>query len=291
MSKENLHPKLKLCLGTVQFGVQYGIANKNGVPSDEELLRIFAIAKEAGVQCLDTARAYGNAEERIGQLSGQSFQIVSKFPTVSTEQELEEALVQTLKNLGTTSIYGYLAHNAANLMEHPALWKTLLNIKAAGKVEKIGFSLYNPEQVGVLLDKGCVPDLVQVPYSILDRKFEQEIAVLKKLGTEIHVRSVFLQGLYFMNPSELPKKLQALAPALSELHQHCAVQQVGVGQVALRYVYENPNIDQLVIGVDTAAQLQENIQLVSNTDSFAALFSAINAIQIPDKNLLNPANW
>ncbi|KGO83047.1 hypothetical protein Q762_04700 [Flavobacterium cauense R2A-7] len=282
---------LKITLGTVQFGINYGISNTHGVPSDEALQTIFSVAAEAGINQLDTALAYGNAEERLGLFASDRFQIITKFPAVASQNELENTLEQSLIRLKTTSVYGYLAHNADILIENPQLWETLQKAKAEGKIEKIGFSLYHPEQLEKLLALNIVPDLVQLPYSILDRKFENKLAELKLLGTEIHVRSVFLQGLYFMNPKQLPEKLKPLTAALTELQTICTENKVGVGDVALNYVISNPNIDKVVMGVETAAQLKQNIQMVSNWEANSGLFSKIEAIEINDKSLLNPVNW
>ncbi|ESU20564.1 hypothetical protein FCR2A7T_08700 [Flavobacterium cauense R2A-7] len=282
---------MKITLGTVQFGINYGISNTHGVPSDEALQTIFSVAAEAGINQLDTALAYGNAEERLGLFASDRFQIITKFPAVASQNELENTLEQSLIRLKTTSVYGYLAHNADILIENPQLWETLQKAKAEGKIEKIGFSLYHPEQLEKLLALNIVPDLVQLPYSILDRKFENKLAELKLLGTEIHVRSVFLQGLYFMNPKQLPEKLKPLTAALTELQTICTENKVGVGDVALNYVISNPNIDKVVMGVETAAQLKQNIQMVSNWEANSGLFSKIEAIEINDKSLLNPVNW
>lgn len=282
---------MKITLGTVQFGIQYGISNTHGVPSDSELESIFSVASELGIKQLDTAKAYGNAEERIGQLSNSKFDIITKFPNVDSEKELELALSESLQKLNVSSIYGYLAHNADVLIQNPSLWEVLLEAKKEGKIKKIGYSLYTPEQLERLLDLNCIPDLVQLPYSILDRKFEKQLSILKQLGTEVHVRSVFLQGLYFMNPNELPEKLQPLQNSLLELKNLCIENNVSVGEVALNYVISNPNIDKLVIGIETAEQLRENINLVTNWKSNNVLFSKIEAIEIKDKSLLNPVNW
>ncbi len=282
---------MKITLGTVQFGINYGISNQHGVPSDTELKTIFDVAKQLGIKNLDTAKAYGNAEERIGEFSDNQFNIISKFPKVDSEAALHLALTETLTLLKIDSIYGYLAHNADVLIENPSLWNALLDAKNKGKISKIGFSLYQPEQLEKLLELNCIPDLVQLPYSILDRKFEAQLSILKELGTEIHVRSVFLQGLYFMNPNHLPEKLQPLQSNLTELHQLCDEHNVSVGEVALNYVIANANIDQLVIGIETAEQLQQNINMISNWKPNSELFSKIEAIQIKDKSLLNPVNW
>ena len=282
---------MKITLGTVQFGIQYGISNTHGVPSDSELESIFSVASKLGIQQLDTAKAYGNAEERIGKLSNSKFDIITKFPNVDSKEDLELALSESLQKLNVSSIYGYLAHNADVLIQNPSLWEVLLEAKKEGKIKKIGYSLYTPEQLERLLDLNCIPDLVQLPYSILDRKFEKQLSILKQLGTEVHVRSVFLQGLYFMNPNKLPEKLQPFQDSLLELKNLCIENNVSVGEVALNYVISNPNIDKLVIGIETAEQLRENINLVKNWKSNKVLFSKIEAIEIKDKSLLNPVNW
>lgn len=282
---------MKLTLGTVQFGIDYGIANTHGVPVDKELKSILAIAKENDINYLDTAYAYGNAEERLGLFSENSFSIITKFPAVKTNDELQNVLSLSLDKLNCSAVYGYLAHNADILIENPFLWETLLKAKEENKVNKIGFSLYSPEQLERLIVLNCIPDIVQLPYSILDRKFESKLSVLKELGTEIHVRSVFLQGLYFMDPEGLPEKLTNLKPALVELHSVCKENNVTVRDVALNYAITNPFIDQVVIGVDTTAQLKENIQAVLNWSSENDLFSRIETIEIKNKTLLNPVNW
>jgi aryl-alcohol dehydrogenase-like predicted oxidoreductase len=282
---------LKITLGTVQFGINYGISNQHGVPSDAELKTIFSVAKSLGIRILDTAKAYGNAEERIGFFSDNQFDIVSKFPKVDSKEALLHVLSETLTLLKTKAIYGYLAHNADVIIENPSLWSVLQEAKNEGKIFKIGFSLYQPEQLDKLLQLNCIPDLVQLPYSIFDRKFENQFPVLKQLGSEIHVRSVFLQGLYFMNPNQLPTKLKPLKSSLSRLHQLCDHYDVKVGQVALNYVIANTNIDQLVIGVETAEQLQQNCKMISNWKVNPDVLSQVEAIEIKDKSLLNPVNW
>ncbi len=282
---------MKITLGTVQFGINYGISNQHGVPTDDQLKAIFSVAKESGIEQLDTAKAYGNAEERIGKFADNQFKIITKFPDVLDAETLEKALSESLTNLKTNAVYGYLAHNADILIKNPALWKVLVKAKSKGKIQKIGFSLYTPEQLDQLIQLNCIPDLVQLPYSILDRKFEKQLPMLKSVGTEVHVRSVFLQGLYFMNPNQLPEKLKPLESALIALHQLCAEAKLPINQVALNYVISNPNIDQLVIGIETAEQLKENLALVSNWNSPTDLFSKIEAIEVSNKSLLNPANW
>lgn len=284
---------MKLTLGTVQFGINYGISNTDGVPSDAVLSEILDLAKTAGMDCLDTANAYGNAEERLGLYNNNRFKVVTKFPKVTSPNELKSSLNDSLQKLKQETVYGYLAHNADILIENPKLWQTLLQLKEEKKVQKIGYSLYDPLQLQKLLELDCIPDLVQLPYSMLDRKFESAIEVLKKQGTEIHVRSVFLQGLYFMDPQQLPEKLQPLEKALSALHQISKEEKIPVSAIALHFVLQNQNIDQVIIGVATVKQLRENIDMVNdcNCNCNESVFSKIRSIEILNKELLNPVNW
>lgn len=282
---------MKLAIGTVQFGIQYGISNTQGIPSDDAIQGIFEVGQKHGLSCLDTALAYGNSEQRLGVLAPKSFKIITKFPAISSVKELKQSLQQSLSNLTTDSVYGYMAHNANSLIDNPDLWEVLKAEQAQAKTQKIGYSLYDPQQLQKLLDLEMVPDLVQIPYSILDRKFEKYLPVLHQLGTEIHVRSAFLQGLYFMNPSQLPEKLKPMEPALVQFHNLCTDSGVSAAAVALNYVYSNTLVDQVVIGVENKNQLLDNIDMISNWNTNQNLFQSITGIAIEHKELLNPVNW
>lgn len=281
----------KLGLGTVQFGLSYGINNSNGVPGNDEIKKIFTDAYESGIQILDTALGYGDAEIKIQQFSGQKFKVVTKFPMVKNSEELTAQLNTSLSRLKARAVYGYLAHNSDNLITHPGLWQTLLQAKEKKQIAKIGYSLYSCEQLEKLLELKMIPDMVQLPYSLLDRRFEIFLPQLKKLGAEIHVRSVFLQGLYYINPSELPEKLKKLKPNLDELQKCCKTFDVAIGSLALNFVLDNKSIDHIIIGVDSAKQLNQNIQVAKNWKQNQDIIECVNQIQVEHSELLNPANW
>lgn len=282
---------MKLAIGTVQFGLSYGINNITGIPEESEITKIFQLASTSGIQVLDTASAYGNSEEKIGRIAGTDFKIVTKFSNVSNAAQMKNQFHNSLQKLGSSHVYAYLAHNADNLLDHPALWDSLLELKQKKQVQKIGYSLYTPEQLNRLLTIGLVPDLVQIPYSLLDRKFEDSLTVLKKWDVEIHARSVFLQGLYLMNPEKLPAKLEPLKKDLQQLQDCCKKFNVSVVALALNYISENPAIDNVVIGVDSLQQLKENIEKIHNWKPDIQLIEQISQIEVQHKELLNPANW
>lgn len=159
---------MKIVLGTVQFGLQYGISNTHGIPADSELSAIFETAQTNGITTLDSALAYGNSEERLGQFNNGRFKIITKFPKVNTEAELNQVFQQSLNNLKVNFVEGYMAHNADNLIDKPFLWSALQTLKQEKKIQKTGYSLYTVEQLNALLDLGFIPDIVQLPYSLLD---------------------------------------------------------------------------------------------------------------------------
>lgn len=281
----------KIALGTVQFGIPYGINNSNAIPNRAEVQNIFAIAKKSGVNLLDTAPLYGDAEKKIGEFSGHQFNVVTKFSSVKNGSELKNSLNSSLANLKQDKIYGYIAHNADQILSHPECWDTLQDLKENKVIEKVGYSLYTTEQLEELLNRGLLPDLVQLPFSLLDRKFSSFLPQLKSIGTEIHVRSVFLQGLYFMDLSKLPEKLLPLKPSLEEINRICLESDTSINSLALNFVIDNPFIDKVVIGVDSAEQLKENIRTVESWEPIQDLTSKVNQIKILQPELLNPANW
>ncbi|AWL10347.1 hypothetical protein HME7025_02507 [Aquirufa nivalisilvae] len=282
---------MKFVIGSVQFGINYGINNFCGIPSDAELRGILHKAISNKINIIDTAAAYGDAEFRLGQLSQGEFQFISKFPNVTRKENIYEHFLNSSKNLGTSLLYGYMAHNANVLIENPEYWHELVRLKLEKKVLKIGYSLYNPEQLDTLLSLGYVPDIVQFPYSLLDRKFETSFDKLKDLNTEIHVRSVFLQGLYFKNPSSLQGNLATLNAPLTQLNEISKLYSIPMASLALSFVHYQDNIDKVVIGVDSVKQLEENIAFISTNKNIHKAIHAIRNIKIINPELLNPSNW
>lgn len=282
----------KLALGTVQFGVPYGINNTNGIPTEFELIQILDFAANSGINILDTAFAYGNSEERIGELATNNrFNIISKFSTTSNKLDFEINLQNSLSKLQIKSIYGYLAHSADNLIQYPQVWNWLTEAKEKGKVNKIGFSIYTPVELEELLSLKMIPDIVQVPYSLLDRSFENNFSKLKEYKCEIHVRSIFLQGLYLLNPHKLPQNLKEFNKVLLELNKLCNNYKITVYELALNFVHSNPNIDKIVIGIDNLNQLKKNLKSIEDWRYNPELMEKVRLLKIDNKKLLNPSNW
>ena len=281
---------MKIGLGTVQWGLNYGISNVHGIPSDEVLNSIFALANKTGIDLFDTAVQYGEAEKRVGQLSNLEHRIVTKIGNFSTNKSLEQQLENSFKQLQRQNIYGCLFHDVNELINNNELWGELLVYKKEGRIEKIGYSLYEPQEILDLLEVGLLPDIVQLPYSILDRKFEPYFNLLKNKGVEIHVRSVFLQGLYFKNPEQLSNKLSILKPVLRELQNISKQNKLDMSQLCLDFIRQNNKIDYSIIGVESETQLKEVSQGKNCKLNWDSILETLDSYDIK-KEFLNPSCW
>lgn len=281
---------MKIGLGTVQWGLDYGIANTHGIPSDEALKSIFALANNNSIDLFDTAVQYGEAEKRVGQFSNPEHRIVTKIGNFSPKNSLKMQLENSFKHLQRQNIYGCLFHDVDELINNNELWGELLEYKTAGKIRKIGYSLYEPQEILDLLEAGLYPDIVQLPYSILDRKFEPYFDLLKNKGVEIHVRSVFLQGLYFKNPEQLSNKLSILKPVLRELQNISKQNKLDMSQLCLDFIRQNSKIDYAIIGVESETQLKEVSQGKNCKLNWDSILEILDSYDIK-KELLNPSCW
>lgn len=279
----------KLVLGTVQFGCQYGI-NSAGRPSDEEIKKILNTCKAAGIDTLDTSAAYGNSEEILGNvLDGETyFKIISKYPKCNLP--VPERLAETLKALHVEKLYGYLLHHFDIYANQPEIWNDFIEMKKLGKTEKIGFSIYTTEELDRILDDGVPFDIIQLPYNIFDRKFEPYLEELHNRGVSVHIRSVFLQGLFFKKTQDLSPALKPLKPQLDKLHDYCNRHSISIEEISLNYILSNPFISGVLIGVDNCEQLNNNIR-IANKSLTREDIEFIKSIDIEDKQLLNPSNW
>ena len=273
----------KLVLGTVQFGVQYGI-NSAGRPDEQMVKAILEEAQALGINTLDTSSGYGEAEEILGRTisKGHPFKIVSKYPKGNVP--VKEMFLSSLDRLKVNSLFGYLLHHFEVYRDNPDVWREFMALKEDGKVQRIGFSLYMPDELEILLKNNVDFNLLQIPRNIFDRKFDPYLRELKDRGVEIHVRSTFLQGLFFKDRQTLPDKLKPLKKYLEELDNISKETGMSIAELALNFNYQNENIAGVLIGVDNVDQLKTNVGSLSD--------QSVNIdISVKEKELLNPVNW
>jgi len=291
---------MKLGLGTVQFGLDYGLSNRLGKTLPAEAGDILRVAREAGIRTLDTAWHYGDSEAVLGRLTreGDGFEIVTKAPALGRAgfeprdgKELERNFFLSLERLKRDRVYGFLLHNADDLAAPGGriLFEAARNLAGQGFVRKIGVSVYTQAQIEATLANYAI-DLIQLPISVLDQRLLKSgtLARIKDQGVDIHARSAFLQGLIFLDPESLDPYFAPIKERLAAFHR--AVERAGAGpvQAALAFLRNIPEIDRIIIGVNTAAQLRDNIQDYCRAD---ALDLDFGAFAIQDERMVNPALW
>lgn len=282
----------RLALGTAQFGLAYGLNNPAGQPTLTAVAGVLAAAQAAGLTLLDTAAAYGNSEARLGELTGEStdFELITKIPAGPPAQVAEQ-LAASLARLRRQRVHGVLFHAFGPLQAEPAAWQALQAARAAGQVACIGVSLYHPHEAEWLLAQGWAIDLVQVPYNVLDQRFAAVLPRLAAQGVEVHVRSAFLQGLLLREPGALPDFFRPLAPKLTQLRALAAAANVPLPAALLLFAAYAPGVARAVIGVDSVANLHENLAAAAHLDAAEKLRPALAALAETTDHFILPYAW
>ncbi len=282
-----------LVLGTAQFGLDYGISNKNGKIIQDEVNSILSFAHSNGINILDTASAYGDSETVLGTAIQEldiPFNIVTKYPANQSMSPLCW-IDKSLQFLNKKKIYGYLFHSYATFQEHPEYLEDFIKLKEDGRIEKIGFSLYYPLEAEYIINNNIPCDIVQVPYNIFDRRFAVLFPLLKARKIDIHIRSVFLQGLFFIQPENINTYFSTAKDKLIEIHKFAHNTGLDISSVCFGYVNQNKNIDKIVIGVDSLNNLINNINAFKVIRESKFDYSAFESLSIEDERIILPFNW
>ena len=294
---------MKLCLGTVQQGMEYGINNQCGKPSIEESIETFYQAIQNGIKIFDTARAYGDAELLIGEYFRRygnpgDIKIISKLrPNVFDSDEgyydvVKRECQNSLDRIGISKLYGYLLHTPGYI-RNPEIVHALLDIKKEGMVENIGVSIYEIEDGEAAIETGVV-DFIQLPYSVFDQRGDTTgfLRKAKQAGITVFTRSAFLQGLFYMDVEKVPERVEKAKPLLEKWNSCIDRFNVSKTEALIGFVKNQPYIDYLVFGVDNVKQLQEDIRIFNDykmDDSLESLFQ--KEFSSVSKSIIIPSLW
>jgi aryl-alcohol dehydrogenase-like predicted oxidoreductase len=276
----------KLGLGTVQFGQAYGVSNQRGQVSKEEAAAILDRAAKVGIRLLDTAANYGEAESVLAALNTSPFRIVTK--TINLSNGLERVISRARRSAQLLKADTLLVHAASDLQgkEGEALWNAARQLKNEGVFRKIGISVYVADDPAALAER-FRPDVMQLPFSLLDQRLllDGTLAQLQALGVEIHARSLFLQGLLFME--ELPPKLRHATPYLTHVRKSLKDAKIAPLAAALGFVLARQEIAFGLVGVTSSKELDEII--AAARQPLPALDWASFALK--DELVLTPSLW
>lgn len=291
----------QLCLGTAQFGLAYGITNKSGRVSEKQVRNLLQIAQRAGILWLDTAQAYGTAEQVLGQNLpfNHQFQLVSKLPAQLKEEFSykdilcwENQFQNSCRELGAIKLDAFLLHNPKDLAKPGGeyLREWLISLRHRGLTNRLGISIYDAED---LKDVGIdLLDLVQLPLSLLDQRLLQDgtIGYLRQNGVLIHARSLFMQGLILTQPDLWP----SWAGAHVIRHQRALMKlaenkRCNLIDLALGFAKEQEDLNAIVIGICEETQLDELIQAWSRESPWEK--DEWRKWSLEDSNILDPRKW
>ena len=286
----------KIALGTVQFGIDYGINSENGQIRPEEVRGILNYAYSQNIDLLDTAPAYGSSEKVLGEANVQNFKVVTKtrhFDNAEISNDdidlLKKDFSCSLVDLRQESFYGVLVHDASDLLKPGSkkLFDQLESLKQAEKIKKIGVSIYDNKQLQSILENFDI-DIVQLPFNILDKRLIDSgmLVKLQNRGIEVHARSVFLQGLLLMSNQDRPRKFHRWNALWKTWHEWLNDNQITALEAAIRHAVSMPEISKVLVGVDTKDQLKE---IIIASDGILPNIPA--ELYTNDVNLLNPSNW
>ncbi len=294
----------ELCLGTVQFGMKYGINNTLGQPSEENVFEMLDTAFENGIRVIDTAPAYGTAETVLGRYfaSGKnvdSVKIISKLrPNIIDENETDicgavrRECEETLDRLHAKQLNGYLLHTPEYIYQ-PKIIETLRMLKEEKLVGHIGVSIYElSEGYAALKTEGI--DYIQLPYSVLDQRGMKEgfIQEAKKAGVTVFTRSAFLQGLFMMEKERIPKHLHHVIPFMAQFEKLLDKYSVNKVDALIQFVGQESEIDYLVFGVDTKEQLLQDIGVYQGKSVPKELIEELKEAFVDiEKSIIFPSLW
>ncbi len=294
----------RLMLGTVQFGMPYGVANRAGQPGYSDVLAMVAAAIEGGVNCFDTAAAYGNSEEVLGRALHElgvteKVVIVTKVLPLTpaemadetlAEQAIEKSLRESQRRLRLDVLPIVLFHRESDAVHLAALQR----LRSKGLLKHAGVSCDNqPGPAAGFVGAGNASAL-QIPGNVLDRR-HQESGLFQKAaaqGVGVFMRSVYLQGLLVMPEEAIPPALSVVIPVRRRLAEIAAAAGMTLAELAVRYLLSQPGVTCVLAGVDTVAQIQENVALFGrgtlSADTLKAIDAAVPALPEP---VLTPSQW
>jgi aryl-alcohol dehydrogenase-like predicted oxidoreductase len=285
---------MKLALGTVQFGSIYGVSNTSGQVPTIEVAGILSRARSFGIDMLDTAAAYGDSEAVLGEVGAEGFRVISKippFPNCRTDMAcwVEGIVENSITKLKVQFLDGILMHRPLELLEPGGrdAYDEMLRLKECGLVKKIGVSISQPKDLDLLMEYFDF-DIVQAPMNLFDRRLETSgwLRKLNSQGVEVHIRSIFLQGLLLMPADDRPAYFTPWRTLFDQLDLWLNNNHLTALQGCLGYIQQFSEVSRFIVGVDSLAHLNEVSEAAAGVlehvpDSFSS----------DDLKLINPALW
>jgi len=272
--------------------MNYGIANRNGRVVQKEVSSILNFAWKNGIKCLDTAEAYGVSELVIGTHleahPNQSWEIITKVR--ATRDSVANQINSSKKKLGIQPTV-LLAHDTDSFLTSD-FQEELAKARDHGMISKLGVSLYRQDEIERVMTAKVPPEIIQLPMNILDTRLYRNgvLTELNNQNIEIHVRSVFLQGLFYLTALELRDNFSEVVPYLDRLRAISESANVSVAELSLLWLASLEQVSKIVVGVDNSSQLQGHLATLQQSVG-TAYFDEALSIHFNNEQILNPSLW
>ena len=282
----------RIVLGGAQLGLPYGILNGGETLSREEVARILDTAVDHGIDSIDTAIAYGQSESIIGETSQNRFNIISKLPPlpvdVSNVSEWVHSQVQgSLSRLKCTSLDALLLHRPQDLTgaQGAELYAAIGSLMAEKMIHRFGVSIYSPDDLEGIIGTFDI-HVVQAPLNVFDRRILGVTNRLSVLNIEVHVRSVFLQGVLIANPKDRPQRFEPWSEHFALFDEWVRSSGVSAMACCMGFALQQPGIAKLVIGTTSAESLDEIMNSIPNS-----VLEVPTHLQSSVEQLIDPRFW
>lgn len=291
----------RLSLGTVQFGMPYGLTRAK---SQSEVDALLDAAADLGVSLLDTAPAYGDSEAKIGDAlrrrPGHGFLLATKAAKLVPDDaasadrmvaSLGASLEKSRASLGRLDIL-QLHQTEPWLLGSDSLWEAVEELRSRGHFRSFGVSVYEPEEALHLLERraGAV-DHIQLPFNVLDQRFRPAIQAASRAGVGVLARSAFLKGTLTADDASLPPFLAALTPHRERLARCAAAVGLSAAEAALTFVAGEPGVSSVLVGVDNPSELRRNVAVLERLGDAGSIREELKAMSVSDPALVDPRTW
>jgi len=292
--KKNQNNKHKFVIGTAQFGSDYGISNDVGLVRSNEVEKILDVAKIHGIDTLDTAISYGNAEKTLGLIGVDDFSLITKIPSFNCNHSVAKSTIfgfieNSLRNLSASKLYAVLLHDPSILLGSigDSVFSAMCDLKSAGYTSKIGVSSYSPNQIIKISDRYNI-DIIQAPMNLVDRRLEESgcLQYLRQKNIEIHIRSIFLQGLLLMQKEVIPSQFSKWTHLWDHWENWHKVTGYSKLNACISYPLYCDEVDKIIIGIESSSQLEE---ILRNMDEIS--ISEMPNLANDSQDLINPSKW
>lgn len=282
----------KFILGSANFGTPYGTSNSSKKISKTEIREILDLAKQNKISQIDTAFNYKNSEKLIGNfIKKKDFTIITKLPKIGKKISLvQKSVLQSLKRLKRKQVYGVLVHSLEDL-KSPNIKKIFLELeKLKNKkiIKKIGVSVYSEKNLANIIKKYNI-DIVQFPASVFDLRFLKKnlFLRLKRKKIKILTRSIFLQGIIFLNKQVIMNKFGKHSKHIIKFKKDFNNDTNKMINYCLSFVENFKHIDGIIIGVNSSREL---VQILNNS-KIKIKIKNFNKYSIKSEKILKPYNW